>query len=344
MTEGFPTAEAQTKTQTNIFAYGYDNGNRSSVGASIKGRIWSHRVAMSLKQWMDWCDEVGGKVTECLDQCRQRNRQLHPSPHCGGTSGPSLMLAAEWPWEFYLGIANNVRLSYAGKAHTLIDVDLDAAAFAVTGPLRIAFRTASWSVEYDAAVGNGSVTYTPVGSEAEVTTARTQRPLSEFLNEHGLTLLFEQDLVLEPSGFLLRPDRSLPPFSLDLLESIDWTGIDLRPSRKAQSTTHHRSRPAPSSTSMPFGNWEVIVDDDGAGEIADIVALRTEGRHLVVLLVHCKYSSEDQPGARVEDLYDVCGQTAKSARWRREDAQVMSRTSSGGPARNSDEPACRHSW
>ena len=128
------------------------------------------------------------------------------------------MLAAEWPWEFYLGIADNVRLSYAGKAHTLIDVDLDAAAFAVTGPLRIAFRTASWSVEYDAAVGNGSVTYTPVGSEAQVTTARTQRPLSEFLNEHGLTLLFEQDLVLEPSGFLLRPDRSLPPFSLDLLE------------------------------------------------------------------------------------------------------------------------------
>ena len=64
VTEGFPTAEAQTKTQTNIFAYGYDNGNRSSVGASIKGRIWSHRVAMSLKQWMDWCDEVGGKVTD----------------------------------------------------------------------------------------------------------------------------------------------------------------------------------------------------------------------------------------------------------------------------------------
>ena len=64
MTEGFPTAEAQTKTQTNIFAYDYDNGNRSSVGASIKGRIWSHRVAMSLKQWMDWCDEVGGKVTD----------------------------------------------------------------------------------------------------------------------------------------------------------------------------------------------------------------------------------------------------------------------------------------
>jgi len=322
VTEGFPTAEAQTKTQTNIFAYGYDNGNRSSVGASIKGRIWSHRVAMSLKQWMDWCDEVGGKVTDAsisVDNViasfiRPRTAEERPD---------LVMLAAEWPWEFYLGIADNVRLNYAGKAHTLIDVDLDAAAFAVTGPLRIAFRTASWSVEYDAAVGNGSVTYTPVGSEAQVTTARTQRPLSEFLNEHGLTLLFEQDLVLEPSGFLLRPDRSLPPFSLDLLESIDWTGIDLR--TESQGPEHNPSSIQARAIEHinACGNWEVIVDDDGAGEIADIVALRTEGRHLVVLLVHCKYSSEDQPGARVEDLYDVCGQTAKSARWRREDAQVM---------------------
>lgn len=67
----------------------------------------------------------------------------------------------------------------------------------------------------------------------------------------------------------------------------------------------------------------MIIDDDGPGEIADIVALRIEGNRLVVQLVHCKYSSEDTAGARVEDVYDVCGQAEKSARWRREDARVM---------------------
>ncbi len=30
------------------------------------------------------------------------------------------------------------------------------------------------------------------------------------------------------------------------------------------------------------------------------------------MLTHCKYSSEDNPGARVEDLYDVCGQAQRS--------------------------------
>src|SRR5919199_3892037 len=64
VTEGFPVAEAQTKTKTNIFAYGYEDGRRVSVGASLKGRVWSYRVADTLKEWVDWCDHVGGKLTD----------------------------------------------------------------------------------------------------------------------------------------------------------------------------------------------------------------------------------------------------------------------------------------
>lgn len=58
-------------------------------------------------------------------------------------------------------------------------------------------------------------------------------------------------------------------------------------------------------------NWDIIIDDDSAGGVADIVALKIEGSDLVVNLVHCKYST-GQPGARVEDLYEVCGQAQKS--------------------------------
>jgi hypothetical protein len=60
-----------------------------------------------------------------------------------------------------------------------------------------------------------------------------------------------------------------------------------------------------------------MIDDDGSGEMADIVAMRVEGGDLVVRLVHCKYASGDSPGHRVDDLYDVCGQAQKSLRCRR---------------------------
>lgn len=46
---------------------------------------------------------------------------------------------------------------------------------------------------------------------------------------------------------------------------------------------------------------------------------------MIVWLVHCKFSSQPQPGARVEDLYEVCGQAQKSARWRHHNSLLFRR-------------------
>ena len=47
-----------------------------------------------------------------------------------------------------------------------------------------------------------------------------------------------------------------------------------------------------------------------------MVTLRVTEGLVQVTLHHCKFSSADTPGARVKDLYEVCGQAQKSARWR----------------------------
>jgi len=64
VSEGFPPAEAQTKTKTNIFAYGYEHGEHVTFGGSLKGRVWSYRVAKSLLEWADWCDHIGAKLID----------------------------------------------------------------------------------------------------------------------------------------------------------------------------------------------------------------------------------------------------------------------------------------
>lgn len=63
---------------------------------------------------------------------------------------------------------------------------------------------------------------------------------------------------------------------------------------------------------------DVIIDDDGTGEVADLVCLRAIDGTLVVHFVHCKYSSESNPGARLADLFEVLGQAQRSAAWRRD--------------------------
>jgi Helicase conserved C-terminal domain/Type III restriction enzyme, res subunit len=74
---------------------------------------------------------------------------------------------------------------------------------------------------------------------------------------------------------------------------------------------------------LPFFDCEIEISaytDSGpirfnSGEVADVVAVRRSGRALKVDLFHCKYSTEDKAGARVIDLYEVCGQAQKSVRW-----------------------------
>ena len=66
-----------------------------------------------------------------------------------------------------------------------------------------------------------------------------------------------------------------------------------------------------------------MIDDDGTGEVADLLALEDDGERVIVHLVHCKYSSSAEAGARVGDLYVVCGQAHRSAHHRQNiDAMV----------------------
>src|SRR5207247_10797847 len=61
--------------------------------------------------------------------------------------------------------------------------------------------------------------------------------------------------------------------------------------------------------------YDVIFDDDGSGEAADVVGLRITGGKLAIHLYHCKYSRDGRPGARIDDLYAVFGQAQKSVLW-----------------------------
>ncbi|MDK7750795.1 hypothetical protein QP572_10590 [Brevibacterium sp. UMB10442] len=62
--------------------------------------------------------------------------------------------------------------------------------------------------------------------------------------------------------------------------------------------------------------FDVLIDDDRSGEAADLVGIRVDGGDLHVTLVHCKYSSKPDAGSRLKDLYEVCGQAMRGARWR----------------------------
>lgn len=316
VSEGFSIAETQTKAKTNIFASGFDGGMKLTVGASLKGRIWSHRVASNLWEWTQWCDEVGTKVTDAalsVDDVMAgfiRPRSLEARPDL-------VPLALEWPWELLVSVGDALYVEHRGCRSPLFDADVTLVDPSAEGDIRFTVDTPDWSLPYRLEIAAGTMRFIPEGEDASFGARNQTFPLSVILNERGLLVHFESEALLTYPALLLRPDRDLTPYDAAKFSVLDWTGVDLTvesqgPTRRADSI---QARTAEHLRTL--GNWQVILDDDGTGEVADLVALRVEGQNLIVHLVHCKFVRGGRPRRQVEDLYEVCGQAHKSTTYRR---------------------------
>jgi len=316
VSEGFPVAEAQTKTKTNIFAYGFEEGNRVSVGASLKGRVWSYRVAGSIKEWMTWCDDIGRKLTDTTISVDEVLAHFI-RPQVVEARPPLVPLGLEWPWELFQSTTEEVCIDQHGSTWPLVDVALELTAHSTVGPISFKVSTPIGNDAYELDIASGAMQFRACGHEVYVRTRRSSRPLSEFLGQCGLTVHFEKDATVIPPGILLQSDRDLPPYAPANMEVLDWSGVDLRKESQGPYRDADSIQARVIEHLQTIGNWDLLIDDDGAGEIADVVAMRLREDVLHVRLVHCKFSSEASPGARIADLYEVCGQAQKSVRWKR---------------------------
>jgi superfamily II DNA or RNA helicase len=324
VTASFTQTEAGTKSQTNISGGGYRGGERVSISASLKGRIWSTAAARSLKHWRDWCDSIGDKLLD--DTITIKNvigkfilpEELSSRP-------PGILLAVEWPWSVHLLQAESLRLSYEGKVYEAVYTDLVADHDPDGDTFRFTVKTGVWAVAYEATVEDKRLRYRCTGGDdIIVVKPRSEQPLSEWFNDNGLLFVLDGDRTIQ-DNLLIKPTWDKPPFDAKELVPLDWSGTSIRvetqKKEKRKNSIQYRA-----IIEIKNEKWDVVLDDDGSGEIADIVALRIEGNTLLVRLVHCKFSGEDKPGARIDDLYDVCGQASKSVMWRRNDLQTFFRT------------------
>jgi superfamily II DNA or RNA helicase len=306
--------EGGTKMKTNIFAHGYSDHRSVSFGASRKGRVWSHQEANDIHDWVAWARQVGPVITdESIDLESVMSGFLLPEP--ATERPPYVPLAIEWPYELIATVSETRRLSYGGQDFALLDTELLLSNHSPSGPLRFQVVTPAWSLEYEYIFDEEEPPrIVPVDRDGRVETSRGVVSLGSFLTQHGLLVTFEDEIVLVEPGFMLRPSRERRLFPIDAIEVLDWHGIDIQresqgPDRDPTSIQHRAIEALAAET-----DWEVVLDDDGTGELADVVMLTRQGEDLLVLLAHCKYSSKPKPGARIDDLYDVCGQAIKMNR------------------------------
>jgi hypothetical protein len=77
-----------------------------------------------------------------------------------------------------------------------------------------------------------------------------------------------------------RPDRTLLPYDAALLKAVDWTDVNLTVESQGPSRRSDSIQARAAQHLQAEANWRVVLDDDGTGEVADLVAMRVDGQDL----------------------------------------------------------------
>lgn len=311
----------ETTTKAVIAGVGFENGGQTSIGAGKKGRVWS-TLRLKIDEFATWCKRTGAKIADDT---------IDPEEVLKGTLIPQLVnarptsvpIAVDWPAELLDLVESATTISFTDSiAEHLTNVSIELRDHTETGPLVLRVFCEKHEVQVRLEfVQRGRAPDFEFVYEHDVraTIRRGQTyDLCQFFTEYPPTIWFADGSKLDGNTYIeLRTGATL--FPRNRLEVLDWTGIDItkesqREERRVDSVQFRTIEHVKGEN-----RHEILLDDDGAGEAADIVGISldnpTRPQMIEVDLYHCKYSGGNTPGARIDDMYVVCGQAQRSVMW-----------------------------
>jgi superfamily II DNA or RNA helicase len=342
---GLSQAQQEGKIKSNTFGRGFERGEKATVGCSHRGRIWSYRIASDVSEWVEWCNAVGTKV---LDSSISFDKNILPYLIIPKqiTSRPShVPLMVEWSDELLKRNETFVTIEMAGTQVPFLNVGLEVVNMSDAGPLTFRVFTDEQSFEYETVFNADSVNYRPLQQDVKIHLGKKRSlMLSEFFQDEPPIFYFDSGGFLIYNRFCQVASANSSPYDANRIEAWDWSGVDIRVESQTEKKLRHsiQYRVIEKLCSPAWEQrYDFVIDDDSANEAADVVALAVQGEDLFIHLFHCKYSLDASAGGRVKDLYEVCGQAQRSARWRQDVERLLSnllrrnsnRIAAGGPSR-----------
>lgn len=315
-------AQKRNTRKAVLFGAGYEGGGRTTVGASKKGRVWSFQ-RLRLDRFATWCKAVGAKVIDT---------RINPDEVLKGTlepvmvpGRPNLMpISIDWPEGIYDELESVFTIVFENGTDALFHtVGIELVDPAEIGDLTFRIFTEDESTVlrlelFERAEGEHDYRVVHVrGQRAFFKRRQKTVPMEAFLDAHPPPIWFVDGSYLEGNQHVSMR-TTYEPFDREKIQAWDWAGVNLRKESQGMAKETDSIQRRVIETALRQEVVGIVFDDDGAGESADVVtvsAIERDGRHeLDVQFFHCKYT-RDQPGARVEDLYAVCGQAQKSINW-----------------------------
>ena len=227
-------------------------------------------------------------------------------------------ISIEWPENIIGEVEKNIFIGTRNEdMHPLIYVDIDLSNDQSEGALKFLVRCSDFEAHYTYKIIDGHVTIENTQTPLYIKMGRRMTLLSDFFCKDAYypTIRFVDGTTLQ-GQYLAEYSNDDTLFNKEDIQVWNWDGVNIKnesQGNKKDSTSiqYHVIQKLKSQ------DFDIIFDDDNAGEIADVIAIKVDDINKVVKveLFHLKFSQEDHPGARINDLYAVNGQAQKCVSW-----------------------------
>lgn len=328
---GISESQIKNAIKSNLFGVGYERGDKVSIGCSRKGRIWSRRV-VNVAELTKWFSFIGKKI---LDEAIDPDEVLKGTlkPRTASVRPTKLPIRIDWPTNIFSEPENNYYFDFGDGTKIpiyLLDIKLKNPDFSGDIMFSVASenKNADFSLEIKRVNNLDIYKINNIGDNPPNIHFRSKViSASSFFYENPPTIWFADGSALEGNAFT-EPNVDPAPFSDAKIEVWDWTDINIR--KESQGVTKEKdSIQFMVIEKLKKEDFKVIINDDGSGEIADVVAIRVveskDGQNYIEAnLYHCKFSGATTPGSRIKDLYEVCGQAQRSAHYKEDHYRFLS--------------------
>lgn len=311
-------SERAGSVKNNVSGTGWEEGSKVAIGCSYKGRVWS-REQGSIPSLVHWCKAIGSKLVDDTINVADIIANVLVPQEVDGVPDEEV-LAVEWPAEL-LGVSVERVVFTSGDTEWplyLVDIEFCGKE---GNSLRFEIRTDEVPnlAAFKLTVGGeyGFQVRQTSGNELSIKIGNRDCDASQYFSSYPPLVRFVN--LSELDGNLLIKPQDPRELQLDAshFETWDWQGVDLtveslwRNGQMRRDSIQWRA-----AQHFIQGGFDVVFDDDGAGEAADLVCLKEEPDRIRLVLAHCKFSGGQTPGERVKDVVEVCSQAVRSAKWK----------------------------
>ncbi|MGV0967879.1 DEAD/DEAH box helicase [Empedobacter falsenii] len=303
--------------KSDFVGIGFRDGFPVSVGASVKGKIWSPARIGDVKQWKEWCLNIGKLIT---DESIDSNQLLENSAEKTQiTQYPKdlIILASDWAEELYdkihkisINTSNgNIMLSECYLKNIKIDVNKATFKFNLPNETLI-FSILLGGEKGHSIEGLDDCNLTIEGLKSEPIFLKT------FFEQNPPTIFLINGCTISGcihTNYNISQKSKIPKECISIL---DWADVNYTvESMYKKGIIRNNSIQEYVMKQLLMRGAKVVFNDDNSGESADIVAIFQDEHIIRFEMIHCKYSKAES-GSRLNDLFEVCGQAIVSLRYK----------------------------